>query len=127
MTTAFPIGLIRPWYRAGLTGHVDPACSELLRWEVEAVEGSGWLDPYRGAVCFDDLCAARLIELGVVEWDAECGTCDTSLSEDEERARPVSVKDAREWMRLHECDPDSVKQKRTPDLRLIEPQLRKAA
>lgn len=36
---------IRPWFPAGLVGHIYRDCPDLLKWTSEPVEGSGWLDP----------------------------------------------------------------------------------
>ena len=36
---------IRPWFPAGLVGHIYRDCPRLLKWVSEPVEGAGWLDP----------------------------------------------------------------------------------
>lgn len=36
---------IRPWFPAGLVGHIYRDCPDLLKWTSEPVEGSGWLHP----------------------------------------------------------------------------------
>lgn len=51
---------IRPWYPAGLIGHIYDDCSELLYWESEPKEGPGWLDPDGEKVCED--CRTRHYE-----------------------------------------------------------------
>ncbi|MFB4276072.1 hypothetical protein ACBJ59_12310 [Nonomuraea sp. MTCD27] len=38
-------GWIRPWFPAGLVGHIYRDCARLLKWVSEPVEGPGWLDP----------------------------------------------------------------------------------
>ena len=36
---------IRPWFPAGLVGHIYRDCPALLKWTSDPVEGSGWLHP----------------------------------------------------------------------------------
>lgn len=56
VTAPFPGDMIRPWYPAGHVGHIDADCEELLRWEPEPREGSGWLDP-QNADPYHPVCA----------------------------------------------------------------------
>lgn len=92
---------IRPWYPAGLEGHIYPDCQVLLEVVSDPVEGSGWLDPAKGGVC--GVCAVRH---GGLSWDAVCDTCDSSMSEEwEEDGSHYSEDDAKEWMREHRCQP----------------------
>ena len=101
---------IRPWYPAGPIGHVLPDCEELLHHVAEPREGSGWLDPRQGEVCVDCL---RRHDPGLYKaifeapsWDAECSTCDSSMSEEwEEEDKPFTADDANRWKREHECEP----------------------
>ena len=51
MTTSVFTDWVRPWYPAGLAGHIYPSYPDLLLLVPEPSEGPGWLDPRQGEVC----------------------------------------------------------------------------
>ncbi|MEU8199397.1 hypothetical protein AB0C10_36995 [Microbispora amethystogenes] len=107
MSATFPAGLIRPWYPAGQIGHVLPDCEDLTRWVPEPTEGAGWLDPNDAKTCRKCLKRAYPdLYRDVPSWDAECRTCDAQMSDEWEGDEPFSEKDAKDWKRDHECEPD---------------------
>jgi hypothetical protein len=92
---------IRPWYPAGLVGHVDAECPRLLKHVPEPVEGSGWLDPYAEPVQ-----GARVCPECVPGWNAECAICDASMStDDEDDGGPYSEAQVKQWEQQHRCQP----------------------
>jgi hypothetical protein len=96
-----PVDWQRPWYPAGLVGHIYADCERLLRVVPEPREGCGWLNPLDRHVCGD--CLTRY---GIAGWDAECRTCDAVMSDEEDNETPITEKDARNWSQEHQCDPD---------------------
>jgi hypothetical protein len=89
---------IRPWYPGGGAGdHIDRDCPTLAKQTSTPVEGSGWMDPKKGVAC----------ATCVPSWNAECETCDYSLTEDEnhEDDFPFTEAEARAWMLTHVCQP----------------------
>lgn len=105
---------VRPWFPAGLVGHLDADCPELLRWVSEPAEGPGWLDPHSGEVC--RTCVIEKVK--VPEWDAECRTCMDRMSDEWDDNAPLTKDDAETWKDEHHCK---------PSVHLISPDQKKAA
>ncbi|MBF8187355.1 hypothetical protein ITP53_16765 [Nonomuraea sp. K274] len=89
-------GWIRPWYPAGLVGHISRDCPELLKHVSEPVDGSGWLDPDQAVRCATCM----------PPWNAECRACHSVMSEEWQEDEPFSEADANRWKRKHRCPPD---------------------
>ncbi|HUR74422.1 MAG TPA: hypothetical protein VMZ00_09100 [Sporichthya sp.] len=99
--TAAWLRWIRPWYPAGLVGHADIDCPRLREQISDPVEGPGWLDPYAESVQGTRVCPEC-----VPGWNAECGTCDASMTdESEDDDGPFSETQAKNWKQQHRCEP----------------------